>query len=79
MLKPVLDPVESETAAGNTETLVVVKWLMAVTELATGCHDSGSAALAHGGGEMPVLEYLLEFFHAGGRRSFEISPGIFVE
>ena len=52
---------------------------MAVTELATGCHDSGSAALAQGGGEMLVLEYLLEFFHTGGRRSFEFGPGIFVE
>ena len=52
---------------------------MTVTELTAGCHDSSTAALAHGGGEMLVLEYLLKHLDTGGRRSLELSPGVFIE
>jgi hypothetical protein len=52
---------------------------MTMAELTAGCHDSSTATLAHGGGEMLVLKYLLKLFDTGGRRSFEFSPGVLVE
>ena len=52
---------------------------MTMAELAAGCHDSSTAALAHGDGEMLVLEYLLELFDTDRRGSFEFSPGVLVE
>jgi hypothetical protein len=33
-------------------------------QLAASCHDPGTTALAHGGGEMLVLEYFLEVLDA---------------
>ena len=52
---------------------------MTMGELTAGCHDSGAAALTHSGGEMLILEYFLELLYAGGRRTFELSPGILIE
>ena len=52
---------------------------MTVAELTAGCHDSSTAALAHGDGQMLFLEYLLKLFDTGWRGSFEFSAGILVE
>ena len=52
---------------------------MAMAELTAGCHDSSTAALAHGGGEMFILEYFLKLFYIARRRSCEFSPWVLVE
>jgi hypothetical protein len=50
-----------------------------MTELAAGCHNSSTATLAYGSGEMLILKYFLEPLDTGRRRSLKSSPRILVE